>query len=107
MLVQLGSAPRGPEPHQLQRGCAHERCFTDQPKLNEAVYAAVLNESSCIKLTGLPACTFCSPGMTKNGKQKTPDWLAGLLGAQQEEEAPMSDADKKTLEQLLGGNYAD
>lgn len=38
------------------------------------------------------------PGMTKNGKQKTPKWMADMLGVKQEPE----DENVMTLEKLLG-----
>ena len=38
------------------------------------------------------------PGMTKNGKQKTPKWLEDVLGVQQ----PEVEGQGKTLADLLG-----
>jgi hypothetical protein len=39
-----------------------------------------------------------SPGMTKNGKQKTPEWLQKALGV----EVPEVEGQGKTLRDLLG-----
>ncbi len=44
--------------------------------------------------------------MTKNGKQKTPDWLAGALGMTEEQKAALQEQAEAgggmTIEQLLG-----
>ena len=39
------------------------------------------------------------PGLTQSGKQRTPDWLADLLGVEHQEEAP---AGAVTMESLFG-----
>lgn len=38
--------------------------------------------------------------MTKNGKQKTPEWMQKVLGV----EVPKVEGEGKTIEQLLGPN---
>lgn len=40
------------------------------------------------------------PGMTKSGKQPTPEWLQKVLGV----EVPKMEGEGKTLEELLGPN---
>lgn len=50
-----------------------------------------------LRLVGGPSGRYI-PGLTENGKQKTPDWLAKLLGV----EVPKEEATKgKTLKELV------